>query len=196
VRAMHGCLVLTLVGCGPATAVLLRTAPPPDSTGATDSARPVGPDAGLDPGSDPADPGTPLVWEGRRDVVFQQITGACEDTLTETGEDVTDDPLWSDVLGACPGCDKLFWVQVDRETLCAAPAVGFGGYPVDQQVIRGVEDTGGGAFVLWNLGQTSPGQWERRELARGTRDGNALRYAYDGQVWGVDYAVSGRALLR
>jgi hypothetical protein len=198
-------LLLLAAACVPASAVLIE---PGEDGFDTDSGAPgPDPDSGTDPdpdsGTDP-DPGTdadtepdteagPLRWSGVRAFVFSTWAGECEDVLVETGVAVDDEPELAAAVAACVGCDHVFYVEMDKSRLCASP--GFDGFPVAQEVLRGVQFVGTDEVVVWAIGQDNRGQWGRYELAEGDRDGREITYEYDGEIWSQPFEVEGEAIL-
>ncbi len=156
----------------------------------TDIDTDVDTDADTEPDTEPA----PFVWAGERNFTFYTWFGECEDTLIETGIEVTNDPDAQDAAAACPQCRRLFWVEMDKDSLCEGN--NFRGFPVASPVLRGIEFPGGSDHVLYSIGQRDNGSWVAFELASGELAGDTYEYEYDGSVSNVEYDVEGEYVLQ
>lgn len=203
---MRSGLILALVlavGCGPATAVLV------DGDALDDTALPDGDssDAGtdgtngtdVDPDTVEPDTDAPVeyFWEGTRDFTFQQGQfGICEDTLIETGENVTDDPEFSEARQACPTCNFIFLVEMDKDFLC--PQQGFSGYAVATPTLRGVGTDFEGGTRIFGARLEESTEW----FEFGGVDGSwsNFLYEYEGSArtgaFNVPFTVEGRGAVQ
>ncbi len=174
-------LVLVLaVGCGPATAVLVDGDALDDTANPDDDTSDNGTD-GTDVDPDTVEPDTDVpieyFWQGVRDFTFDLgPRGECEDTLVESGENVTDDPEFAEARAACPQCNFIFLVDMDKDALC--PGDRFDGFAVATPTLRGVGADGG--TRLYGARLDDPTDW----FEFGEVDGGwgGFTYQYEGTV--------------
>jgi len=202
--AITTALILS-IGCRPAAGVLIDDetiddgVTDPTDDGTTDPTD----DGTTDPNdTDPADTEPPepeiATWEGEREFEFGGEWGdwGCEDTLTETGVEVTGDPSFANAVDACPICDHVFEVDVAEEALCPGEFDWYeDGIPVAQHVFRGLAIGNGGNVIMYSITEDDDGAWHREELAEGELVGVELEYWYGGTIYGAPYEVLGGATL-
>lgn len=200
VRALVSASFLFLMGCPPATGVLVDGDPniDPDTSVDGDPGTGNDPDTSDDPGTDAPDPDTePSVdtWRGTRDFFFDAgQAGTCEDQLIESGTEVSDDARFNDAVAACPECDLVYSVSMNKERLCQTDQ--FQGFPVAVDVVRGLEFDGGDV-IIYSIFQRQNGQWDASELAEGDASGETrFAYDYEGNVSGIPFEVDGSITLQ
>ena len=157
-------LLTLLTACDPASAVLLDgdalddTADP--DVGSDDTGRDgteVDPDSEIEPDTEPDTEPPPLTWTGTRTFTFDEFDGTCVDVLEESGIDVTDDPEFADARAACPVCNHIFLVTMDKEFLCPRP--NFQGYGVATPTLRGIGAPGGDPVTAYFARLDNAGEW-------------------------------------
>ncbi|MFT6158826.1 MAG: hypothetical protein ACJAZO_000173 [Myxococcota bacterium] len=181
-------LILT-VGCGPATAVLVDGDALDDTAVADDDSSDTGTDGpdGTDVDPDTVEPDTdaPIeyFWEGVRDFTFDfGPQGECEDTLVESGQDVTDDPDFAEARAACPECNYIFLVEMDKDSLCEGR--GFQGFPVATPTLRAVGADGGARVFGARL--DTPNEWFEFQDVDGGWGGFTYQYEGSARAFGFD----------
>ena len=183
---------LTLA-CDPATAVLLD-GDALDDTADADSSDPRDPDSDIvDPDTDvDTEPDTeppPLQWNGERTFTFEQFGDDCTDTLIESGPEVTNQPDFAFALDQCPECERIFYVNMDKDTLCATQF--FEGYPVATPVMRGIATGADGNVRVFYGMFANEVDWNEFGDVSGSQDD--FEYDYQGVArvrgFNVDYQV-------
>lgn len=205
--------IALLTACGPAEGVLL--APSELDSAVTDSDTDTGGPGDTDPDPDTSDTsdssdtsdtsdtppdtssGTPESWEGERTFVFTwNGQPACTDSVTETGNEVSDDPAFSDAIAACPACDLVYRIAVEPGEICRGQLWGNQAIPVSREALRGVKYLNNREVRVYDIRRDWSGDWQSAELARGEGDRTAIAYDYEVSQSGLQGEVTGAVRLR
>ena len=200
-------LLALSTACGPATASLIDpteldeddapqdTAVEADTDTDSDTDVDTDTDTDSDVDTDTEPPG-PLTWTGTRDYVFYNWQGdeTCQDTLPETGVEVTDDPDYADAVASCATCDHVFLITVTPDVLCDGQ-LQWGGIPVTSPAYRGLWFLGGDDANVVDIRRGRGGSYSAETLAEGTFSAPLLEYAYERDPTGYSYDVEATATI-
>ncbi len=191
---MRTALILLIgTGCNADGSVPVGAAPADSVDTQTDTQTDTPPDTTEETPTDTGAPETeeevdryPRTWTGTRLVVFE---GYCDDTIYESGEEITENEDYARILSACEGCGQLYVVNNDPSSIC------YGQVGVSDFNYRGLIYREEGEVEVVGISEDDGGSWAATSLGVGVMSEGSLSYEYGGSYYGYDYEIYGEITI-